>query len=269
MALMMPAVADDDDSTLSPQKPVAVDSGIVKEILRSDMIMLDDDKRFRLENILIPPFEETPVLEELNRALLNRAVTVYMYQDADKRGSIPLVHVVTDNNVWIQEDLVSKGLAWAFSSETSQQMMDTLKIVEDNARTQQVGFWKDPAYAIKTPTTVKKFMNTYQIVEGKILSVNADRSDVAYFNFGKNWKTDFVIRIRGDREFLNDVKDPEHPEKAKRNAWQNFNETKWKNRIVRVRGWVHGTNGPVIDVTDKEQIDFIEPDIDTMETDDK
>lgn len=266
------------------QHPVALDSGTVQEVLKSDMIMLGDSRRFRLDNILIPPLEDAPAVDELNHALLGKHVTVYSYHDENDIHGLPLVQVITDKNLWVQGDLVSKGLAWAYSTDSSQQMAHALKVVEDEARVQQLGFWKNPLYAIKSPQTVKKFMNSYQIVEGKVLSVNQKYTYVTFLNFGKNWKTDFAVRITGNNKFMGEVKDPraekgrarkdardtakeakEDEGDAGRNSEPNstddaagFDASQWVGRIVRVRGWVHGTTAPVIDVTEKEQIDFMD-----------
>ncbi len=109
---------------------------------------------------------------------------------------MPLSHIVTDRGVWIQEHLISKGLAWAFNSESSQQTLGVLKQAEERARIQHLGFWGNPAYAIKTPETVKQYTNSFQIVEGRVLSVYAKQGTyTVFFNFGDDWKTDFVGQI--------------------------------------------------------------------------
>ena len=141
-------------------------------------------------------------------------------------------------------------------------MVEALKRAEENARAQQLGFWKDPAYAIKTPDSVKDFLNSYQIVEGKILSVNQKGTGVVFFNFGKNWKTDFSVRIKKDFQVLAFIKDPDAPPPKKPVKYtysvKNSDPLQWKNRIVRVRGWVtQDKDGPLIDLTHKEQIDFV------------
>ena len=279
IAPAMPARAVNDEL----QHPLIIDRGIIKEVLKSDMIMLGNDRRYALENILVPPYEDLPAIDELNSALLNKPVTIYTYHDEKSRHGLPLVHVITDKNVWIQEDLVSKGLAWAFvNTDSSLQMANALKVVEDGARLRKVGFWKNPIYAIKTPENIKKFMNSYQIVEGKILSVNMrTRTGSTFLNFGKNWKTDFEVRIKGNNNFLGLVNDPKSYKEDSKNAAKESERTdeddphedegdaqedhnagfiphEWENRIVRVRGWVHGTSAPIIDVTEKEQIDFVD-----------
>ncbi len=58
----MPVHAQDDAKPAAngpaPQELVVIDRGTVKEVLRSDMIMLDDNRRYRLDNIRVPPYED-------------------------------------------------------------------------------------------------------------------------------------------------------------------------------------------------------------------
>jgi hypothetical protein len=265
--LMAPAPVRAGEGEL-PQ-PVVLGTGKVKEILKSDMIMLDNDRRYRLENILVPPYEEAAAQDELKRTFLNRHVTVYSYhEDQESKGAqsqgVPFVQVVTDKNIWLQADIVSKGLAWAFSTETSQGMARALKVVEDLARQQKRGFWSNPMYTIKTPQNVRKYVDTYQIVEGRILSVNTKGSGTTFLNFGKNWQTDFSVRVTGDNRFLSQVKDPRvSKDEGDKRAAKDISEVvfdprQWENRLVRVRGWVDGNTAPFISITQKEQIDFVD-----------
>jgi len=270
--LLMPALSshaqDNDLQGADPDdRPSVVDKGTVKEILDSDMIELNNDRRYKLDNILMPPYEDQPAMDELNKLLLGKAVTILLYPDPDgkQQHGLPAVQVITDKNAWVQEDLVAKGLAWAYISDTNEQMIYPLKVVEDNARIQQVGFWKNPVYAIKTPQTVKSFMNSYQIVEGKIISTNVRPSGTTFLNFGKNWKTDFEVRVKGNNDFLGLVNDPRAVKSKKaltkeeaETQNRGFNPQQWEGRIVRVRGWVHGADGPMIDLAHREQIDFID-----------
>jgi micrococcal nuclease len=269
MLLAVSSRAQDTDILVgdSDDRPSVVDKGTVKEILDSDMIELSNDRRYKLDNILMPPYEDQPAMDELNKLVLGKLVTILVYPNPDEKPQhgLPAVQVITDKNVWVQEDLVAKGLAWAYSSDTNEQMIYPLKVVEDNARIQKVGFWKDPVYAIKTPSTVKNFMNSYQIVEGKILSTNVRASGTTFLNFGKNWKTDFEVRVKGSNDFLGLVNDPRAPKNKKALTKEEaevqnrgFNPQQWEGRIVRVRGWVHGSDGPMIDLAHREQIDFID-----------
>jgi len=261
LVLALPALAEDiDDNTPNGQSLRVIDRGTVKQVLKSDMIMLDDDKRYRLENILVPPFEEAPAIDELKHEFLSKPVAVYAYHavedDQEKSGVVPYAHVVTTKGVWVQQDLISKGLAWAQCTETSPQTVGVLKQSEEKARVDRLGFWRDPAYAIKSPDNVKDFIDSYQIVEGKITSVLvSSNTGFVGFNFGKEKKRVFAIRFTNDNQFQAFWNDPVTSERSE--AGLNL----WKGRTVRVRGWVKdgGDGVPVMVLTRKEQLDVVTP----------
>jgi hypothetical protein len=232
-----------------------IDTGKVKDILKSDLILLDNNKRYKLDNIRVPPFEDAAAVKGLKHAWLDRKVNIYTYRNNSgetlDRYGVPLAHVVSDDasDVWMQAYMVSEGLAWAFSSETSRGMVPPLKKMEIDARTQQKGFWKNPVYAIKTPADAKAFINSFQLVEGTILDTSIKREYV-FFNFGQDWKTDFTIRL--PKKAWNQISLALVDKKF--NA---FDAVAWVNRRVRVRGWIEDSNGPLIEVTHLEQIDIL------------
>jgi micrococcal nuclease len=256
LTLAMPVrAADEDVTSTTPQELVIIDRGRVDEILRSDMIMLDDNRRYRLDNIRVPPYEDPPAREELEHTFLNTNVIVYTYhnvEDDDEKHTVPLAHIVTEKGVWMQQDLISKGLAWAYSTESSQQTVGILKQAEEKARVQHKGFWGNPAYAIKSPESVKDYVNSYQIVEGRILSVVVKaNSGIVFFNFGKDWRHDFTVQFRANH-FLTFMEDPTTGERT------NAGVARWRGKLVRVRGWVtKEETGPTMVLTHKEQIDIL------------
>jgi len=255
-ALTMSAHADDDEDTIqNDQNLKVVDHGTVKLILKSDMIMLDDDKRYRLENILVPPFEDPPAVDELKREFLNKPVTIYAYHEVEEdqqKYGVPYAHVVTTKGVWLQQDLISKGLAWALCTETSPQTIDVLKQAEEKARVDHQGFWKDPAYAIKGSDNIGDFIDSYQIVEGRISSVaTSPTSNLTYFNFGRGKKPAFKVKFMNDQEFRSFLNDPITGEASEKGIKQ------WKGREVRIRGWVRDEGGPEIVMTRKQQLDIV------------
>ena len=257
-ALTMSALAaDDDDSLQNNQTMKVIDRGIIKQVLKSDMVMLDNNKRYRFENILVPPFEDPPAIEELKRTFVDKPVIVYSYQDVtedqETTGVVPYAHIVTKTGVWLQQDLIAKGLAWALSTDTSPQTVGVLKQTEEKARVNNMGFWKEPAYAIKSPENVKDFVNSYQLVEGRISDVTVKQvSGNLVFSFGKGKKRDFAVSFPNDDNFGSLLDDPVTGEKNK------IGMSQWKGRTVRVRGWVKDEgNGPVMMLTRKEQLDIV------------
>jgi micrococcal nuclease len=238
----------------TPEGMQIIANGTITEVLKSDMIMLDNNRRFRLDNILVPPYEELEAVDALKKAFLNEAVTLYSYHDentAFDRYGLPLAHVVTEKGVWVQKDLVSKGLAWAFSSKGSEKMVDLLKQLEEKARAEQKGFWKNPAYAIKSPENIGDYKNSYQILEGKIVSVSVNPRFI-YFNFSKEWKTGLAARVASpefDSWFYTPGEETRVPEAS---------PEYWKGRVVRIRGWVSDDKKrPLFELTHKAQVDLV------------
>ena len=160
------------------------------------------------------------------------------------RYKIPLSHIVRDDGIWIQEHLISKGLAWATITGTNRRMLTPLFLVEEEARTSRQGFWATPIYDIKTPTTLKNYINSYQIVEGKALYSSLKKGAV-FFHFSKDWKTDFTMEI--PRKCLSRFNSPS----------KLFNPRSWLNRVIRVRGWVKEKNGPMIMLKYREQVELV------------
>jgi len=258
LALTVPAVAQKEngdyfldpfsEKKISPHRPESmflIDSGIVTKVLKSNLILLNN-KYYKLDNISTPVYENQLAFNEVTSALLNRNVNIYSKTE-DKtvdRYSIPLSHVVRDDGVWIQESLISKGLAWATVTGTNRQMTYTLLKMEEKARDKRSGFWSNPLYAIKTPTRLKNCIDSYQIIEGKVIYVN-QKSSTIFFNFSKDWKTDFTIELPKKYLFRFNV------------SGKYFRPRTWLNKTVRVRGWVREKNGPMIKVKYPEQIKVI------------
>jgi len=253
LLLALPARADDDEA-MNEQDMHVIGHGTIKAILKSDMIELDDDTRYRLENILIPPYEDQPAVDELKKEFLGKPVTVYAFHPAksDDAVNLPYAHVVTTKGDWVQQDLISKGLAWVFCTETSPQTVAILKQAEEKARVDKEGFWKDPAYSIKSPQEVGDFIDSYQIVEGQISAVGSrPGSNFIDFIFARGKKRDFTIRFENTDVFESFWDDPVTGGKDKDGLNQ------WAGRKVRVRGWVRNDHGPAIILTRKEQLDIL------------
>lgn len=219
-----------------------LDTGIVEKIMKPDAILLEGGKAYRLENIRIPTGQSAAAAEVLSNLVLNKKLRIYSTHKKSPltdRYGLPLVHIQRPDGLWVQSYLVSKGLAWAFSTKTSRETVSTLKQIETQAREKHLGFWVDPVYAIKTPDNVQDFMNSFQIVQGKVASVMRKR-DYTYINFGLDWKTDFTVNI-------------------KNSVWRLFDTGPqiWTGKTIRIRGWVESRNGPMINLTHPEQVEIL------------
>lgn len=227
---------------------VLLDTGTVREMLKPGLILLENGKSYRLDSIRIPVDYYRQAQDELGAAVLDKKVRVYASggQGAvlDRYG-VAFAYVRGEDGVWIHDHLLSKGLAWASVPDSGNYKFDIAAKIEANARAQRLGFWSDPAYAIKTPDNIHYYSNSFQIVEGKIMSV-ALKNDYFYINFGEDWKEDFTINMP-------------------RKSWRSFNVGSgadfdpelWRGRVIRIRGWVESRNGPMIELTSPQQIEFI------------
>ncbi len=236
------------------KKMTIVDQGKVKAFLRGDLIMLDNYRRYRLVNILIPPYEDPRAAEALREKFLGDYVTVYAYpQDngawaTDKQG-LPLVHVVTQQGAWLQQFLVRNGLAHAYNSYAGNALLPQLMYAENQAAEAHAGLWQGTANGIKAPDQAGDYVGSYEIVEGRIMSVRYSNSGGGiFFNFGTNVLTCFSAILPD--EFL-----MWYTEGDRRYA---VRTSDWTGRNVQLRGWIVEENHkPVMHITNKDQINVL------------
>ena len=170
------------------------------------------------------------------------------------RSGFPVGFVIREEDGTLaQADLISKGIAWAFSTDTSRAMMDPLRRIEAQARSEQKGFWTKPEYALQTTDTVGNYPNSFQVVEGKILNAEVKRI-YTFFSFGKDWRTDFTVRIL-NKNWGKYTARKDNP--LNLTVWRYSDPREWIGRTIRVRGWVEENDGPMITMTHPEQIEIV------------
>ncbi len=188
-----------------------------------------------------------PHAETSRRALaalvLDRPVRLfYAGRRTDRYGRL-LVHLFVGPR-WVQGDLVSAGHVRVRSYADNRLRIAELLVREAAARRAGLGLWADGRYAVRTLDTVRRDLESWQIVEGRVKAVASFRN-VAYLNFGDDWRTDFTVRI-GNR--------------ARRLFGPAGIDLKaLEGRNIRVRGWVRSRNGPLIVATHPEQIEMLSP----------
>ena len=161
----------------------------------------------------------------------------------DRNGRI-LAHVVRDDGLWLQEELLREGWVRVYTFPDNRQFAAELLKAEQEARAAHRGIWADAVYAVRSadPVALAKDIGTFQIVEGRVVTTSKVRGRV-YLNFGEDFRTDFTATIPPDVVPLFT--------KAK------LNPLTLKDRVVRVHGYVRSYNGPVIDLSHPEQIEIL------------
>jgi endonuclease YncB( thermonuclease family) len=234
-------------------------SGVVIGILSGDTVTLRDGRVVRLAGILAPkaarggrPTDEGggrtawPLAEESRKALedlvLNRTVSLMLGGvDHDRYGRVLAHLMVRDGRraTWVQDTLLRHGWVELAPHPDAPKGLAALRRAEDYAREHQLGLWADGFYAVRDPDTVAQAQGRYAVVTGRVLDA-ADARDRVYLNFGPERRTDFTVEI--DRRDMATFRA------------HHLDPLDLKDRMVEVRGWVEEHNGPMIRVTNPDQI---------------
>jgi micrococcal nuclease len=156
------------------------------------------------------------------------------------------VFVVTgESRLWLQDELVGRGLARVYSLPDNRACTAKLLAREEEARARWLGLWSSPVYRIEDALDVKRLgrlVHTYQLVEGTVLDVGKG-SGRLYLNFAPDWRSDFTISIerKDAASFTSAGLDP----------------AALAGKRLRVRGWLAWRNGPMIEATHPEQVELL------------
>lgn len=150
-----------------------------------------------------------------------------------------------DERVWLQGELVAKGLARFYSFPDNHACAGELLAREAEARAKRLGVWGVSAYRILDADDVERLgrlTRSYQLVEGVAAAVGEGKGSI-YLNFAKDWRTDFTVLVeRKDSEALKEA---------------GVDVKTLAGKRLRVRGWIEWRNGPMIQVTHLEQIELL------------
>lgn len=231
---------------------------VVAAIVDGDTVRLDQEifgsKEVRLVGIQAPKlplgrtgFKEWPLAQEssdlLKSLVLGRTVSLgFGGQRLDRHNRL-LAHLTRDDGLWIQGAMLEAGMARVYTFSDNRSIVPDMLEHERNARDAKRGLWSDPFYALRTPDTIGRRVNSFELVEGKVLDASAVSGRV-YLNFGPDWHTDFTVTLapKAVKLFTKDGVDP----------------LGYKAETVRVRGWLQSRDGPMIEVTHPEQIEVLD-----------
>jgi len=194
-----------------------------------------------------------PFVAEAKAALSKLASDATVEVHFDERRSDRYDHVLAQvyvvrgaTKVWVEETLITQGLARVYSLADTRACVPELLAREGEARIARRGIWHSWAYRMQDAGDVKRLGRltyTYQLVEGTVHAVGEGRKWI-YVNFAEDWHRDFAIAIAR--------KDLAAFETA------GLDLERLAGKRLRVRGFIEWWNGPIIKAT-HEQIEMLAP----------
>ncbi len=239
--------------TETRRNPEIVDRGSVREVVDGDTVILDSATQVRLVGIQAPKlalgrpgFRPWPLAEEskalLETLTLGKTLRLsYGGRRIDRHGRL-LAHLEDAEGRWIQGEMLSAGLARVYSFSDNRSRVPDMLAIEQKARAVGLGIWSNPYYNVRSATETPKFIDTFQIVEGRIVSAAVVRRR-GYLNFGHDWRRDFTVSVAPRFRRLFDR--------------AGLAIGSYEGKRVRVRGWLKSFNGPMIEATHPEQIELL------------
>jgi endonuclease YncB( thermonuclease family) len=247
-----PAVASDRGAQIE-----LPNSGVVTEIVDGDTVVIAQDSggstQIRLSGIQAPKPSlghdssglaslALTARETLQALILNHVVSLKFHdQGFDRHGRL-VAHLYRDDGVWVQGEMLRRGMARVQTFDENQALAREMLELEQKARSETVGIWNDPMYAVRSPEQASRDVGSFQIVEGRAVKATRIKNHI-YINFGDNWRTDFTVSVSTKKLPL----------------FENvgIELLKLKGENIRVRGWLEEYNGPMINMTHPQQIEIL------------
>lgn len=166
-------------------------------------------------------------------------------RDRYGRAVAHAVHGPADGRVWIQGVMVGEGLLLTASRPDNRARVHDLLTLEQDAREAGRGGWGTGGLTVRDtdPNRLAQHLDSFQIVQGRVIDVGSARSGRVYLNFGLDWRTDFTAAIHGSS--LDDF-------------GEDFDPQSLEGHTVRVRGWLYRENGPMMAIDHPEAIEMVE-----------
>ena len=242
-----PAAAE--GAALCGGKPAAVR---ITEVLDSASLKLADGRTIRLSQV-IPPLpidgdkDAIARVKEVFAEIANgKDASLFLSSNAEDRyGRISAQAILIDGKIWLEAEMLSRGLVRAYPS-ANDKCMKALLQYETKARDARVGFWKDAKFGVLDAGNIEALRaadGRFVVVEGTIRRVGEARGRV-YLDFGQRFTEDFTIVM------------PDIVRKSL--AAQGSDAKNWRGRRVRVRGILFSWGGPAIEVNLAQAIELLD-----------
>ena len=226
----------------------------VAEVVDGDTVRLQDGRQLRLVGVQAPEFAlgqknqtDWPLASESAHALeemvAGRTVGLgFGGLKIDRNGRALAQLYLDDVGTWIQGAMISAGMTRVYTRPDNRACAAELLAREGAARTARRGIWALPYYRVRKPAEVADEIDTFQLVEGRVVSAAEVRGRL-FLNYGRDYRTDFTVTIA--------------PEDMKSFRSVALDPRTLLGKTIRIRGWISLLNGPEIEATHPEQIEIL------------
>jgi endonuclease YncB( thermonuclease family) len=246
-----------------------VGSGRVVSVVDGRSFALEDGREVRLAGIETPPPPNpgpgdsgpgaaSAAKAALESLVLGRTVDLRQRQPVNDRYGriVALISLLEGTEASpetaepsIAHALIGRGFARVGANLDDPACTTELLSRERVARTQRLGLWGEPDYAIMSADNGAELVGQegrFAVVEGKVASVR-ESGGLIYMNFGRRWSQALTVTIlkRHERSF----------------AAAGLQPDRLANLRLRVRGFIEERSGPRIEATRPEQIEIAQGEI--------
>ena len=251
LAVLFPAngqprqATDDGRCQLEPggESTVLVISG-------QNTLHLADGRMVHLAEIITPTnaqglAQSSSATAYLRSNVLGRKVEIKFGGNRHDRYGATLAHIFVagERPLWLQEGLVSAGLAQVFPQPDNHACSQQLTSIEEKAMYEHRGHWGLALFKVlpaRETRSILSLVQTYQIIEGEIAFVT-HAGGHTIFHFAEDGKASFTATVDSA-------------------VWKKLTERSlddWQGQKVRIRGWIERKKGPTITIIQPEQLKLL------------
>ncbi len=216
----------------------------VASVASDGLLELADGRIVRLAGIRLPDADRAPDLARQGREALAALLEGREIQldDAgltqDRYGRL-VAQVQRQDGLWLQGSLLERGLAQVQTRPGEASRAAAMLARERAARDSGLGLWAQATFAPRPTDRLAGLVGSFQIVQGRVVRV-APTERFVYLNFGRDWRTDFTLRV------------PRDTVRSLRQAGVDVEQL--AGRAIEVRGYVLEAGGPLMELSHPEQI---------------
>jgi len=170
----------------------------VVRVEKNGALILGDGRAMLLEGIRLPGADRpsdpiaSVALDALRELAMKEPLTLTSTPPKDDRYD--RVRVQAFGNAWLQVELLRRGLARATIAPDREECSPDFYEAEVEARNARRGLWSLPAYAVRQAGSLSAPAGSFQLVEGRIVTV-ATHDGRVFLDFNMDFRRGFTASI--------------------------------------------------------------------------